>query len=339
MQAHSRLRRLCVGLALALPLLASAQGTLQKVKFSVNPSQVIYLPLFLAVDKGYFRDAGLDVQVMPYKGSANTQMPLLARGDVDISSVVAGPAMFNQLAEGFNIRLVAALTEPRQGYQDGVALVVRKDLWDANAIRTPADLKGRKVDGAAEGNPIDFLLRSTLASANLGKPDVTLSYKPRSPSDTPEILRQKVVDVAGVSEPTATLIEREGIAVRWLSYKDVVPWYQETFLATSETFLKERPDAVRRFLVAYLRAVNEIAGAKGSWTPELLATAKKWTGMPEDLILKIGKLPYWDPSGAIRLDALERVQQFWAKAGLVKKPAPIATVADQKPLALARENK
>jgi hypothetical protein len=61
--------------------------------------------------------------------------------------------------------------------------------------------------------------------------------------------------------------------------------------------------------------------------------------MPEDLILKIGKLPYWDPSGAIRLDALERVQQFWAKAGLVKKPAPIAAVADQKPLALARENK
>jgi NitT/TauT family transport system substrate-binding protein len=333
MKLHSSMLVFVIGLLIAPGAFADP---LQKVRFSVNPSQIIYLPLFIAADKGYFRDAGLDVQVLPYKGSANSQMPLLARGDVDISSVVAGPALFNQIAEGFNIRLVAALTEPHPGYQDGVVMVVRKDLWDAKTISKLADLRGRKVDGAAEGNPVDFLVRNALASAGLSKADVTLSYKPRGPADTPEILRQKVVDVAGVSEPTATLIEREGIAVRWLSYKDVVPWYQETFLATSESFLRERPDAVRRFLIAYLRAVKDVSTANGTWTPPLLATAKKWTGMPEDLLLQVGKLPYWDTSGAIRLDAIDRVQQFWVRAGLVKTPASVATVVDMKPLAQAR---
>jgi NitT/TauT family transport system substrate-binding protein len=316
---------------------AAAAQALQKVRFAVNPGQLVYLPLFVAVDKGYFKDAGLDVQVITYKGSANTQMPMLARGDIDISSVVVGPAMFNQLSEGFGIRLIAALTEPKVGYQDGVVMVVRKDLWDSKAIRTLADLKGRKVDGAAEGNPVDFLVRNALANAGLGKADVTLSYKPRSPSDTPEILRQKVVDVAGVSEPTATLIERDGIGVRWLSYKDVIPWYQDTFLATSEGFLRDHPDALRRFLVGYLRAVRTMANANGTWTPELLGTAKKWTGMPEDLILSVGKLPYWSTTGEVKLDALERVQQFWLKAGLVKKPVAVSRAVEAKPLVQARE--
>lgn len=189
---------------------AQASRQYQKVRFSLNPAQIIYLPLFLAVDRGYFRAEGLDVQVMPYKGSANSQMPLLARGDVDISVVIAGPAMFNQFSEGFNIKLISTLTEPKQGYRDGAVLVVRKDLWDAGAIRKLQDLKGRKVDGAVEGNPVYFLLRSARHSVDQKKSDVTLSYKPRTPGDTPEILRQKVVDVAGVSEPTATLCSAGG---------------------------------------------------------------------------------------------------------------------------------
>ncbi|CAN5510193.1 ABC transporter substrate-binding protein [soil metagenome] len=311
---------------------AAAPAVLSKLRFSVNPGQLIYLPLFLAVDRGYFRAEGLDVQVVPYKGSANSQMPLIARGDVDISSVIAGPAMFNQFADGFNIKLIATLTEPKAGFRDGVTLMVRKDLWDDGSIRKLADLRGKKVDGASEGNPIDFLLRSALASAGLGKKDVTLSYKPRSASDTPEILRQKVVDVAGVSEPTATLIESQGIGVRWLSYKDIVPWYQETYLASSEAFLRDHRDDVKRFLAGYLKAAREVAKAKGQWTPELLALAAKWTGMPADELSKIGGIPYWDVTGAVRVDSLSKVQAFWVDAGLVKKPVDANMMVDVTPL-------
>ncbi|WP_198030901.1 ABC transporter substrate-binding protein [Cupriavidus sp. amp6] len=316
---------------------AQASRQYQKVRFSLNPAQIIYLPLFLAVERGYFRAEGLDVQVMPYKGSANSQMPLLARGDVDISAVIAGPAMFNQFSEGFNIKLISTLTEPKQGYRDGAVLVVRKDLWDAAAIRKLQDLKGRKVDGAVEGNPVDFLLRSALYSADLKKSDVTLSYKPRTPGDTPEILRQKVVDVAGVSEPTATLIESRGIGVRWLSYKDVVPWYQESYLASSEAFLRDHPAAVSSFLTAYLKAVREVAKARGQWTPELLALAAKWTGLPEDLLRSVGGIPYWNEKAGIRLESLARVQRFWVESGLVKKPIDPAKVVDMTQLERARQ--
>jgi NitT/TauT family transport system substrate-binding protein len=312
-----------LSLLVAIAATLATANAAEKVKFSVNPSQVIYLPLFLAADKGYFRDAGLEVQVIPYKGSANTQMPLLARGDVDISSVVAGPAMFNQQADGFNIKLIAALTEPRKGYQDGVVLVVRKDLWDSGAIRRPADLKGHKVDGAAEGNPIDFLLKQTLASAGLKRNDVQLSYRVRTPADFPEVLRQKIVDVAGMSEPTATYTVDQGLGVKFLSYQDVIPWFQETYLSASEQFLRDHPAAASHFLAAYLRAAREIDQSHGAWTPETLAIAVKWTGMPEELLRKLGGVPYWGETGTIRLDALARVQRFWQDEGLVKVPADL----------------
>jgi NitT/TauT family transport system substrate-binding protein len=322
--------------AVLLALVASAAGAAEKVKFAVNPSQVIYLPLLLAVDKGYFRDAGLEVQVIPYKGSANTQMPLLARGDIDISSVVAGPAMFNQQAEGFDIRLIAALTEPRQGYQNGVVLVVRKDLWDSGAIRQPADLKGRTVDGAAEGNPIDFLLKQTLASAGIKRSEVHLTYRVRTPADFPEVLRQKLVDVAGISEPTASYAVEQGLGVKFLSYQDVIPWFQETYLSASEQFLRDHPAAARSFLAAYLRAVREVDASHGAWTQEILAVAVKWTGMPEPLLRQMGGIPYWGETAAIRLDALARVQQFWQDEGLVKTAADLGRLVDTATLAQAR---
>jgi NitT/TauT family transport system substrate-binding protein len=322
-----RIPALSMALVAASATLAAA-GAAEKVKFAVNPGQVIYLPLLLAVDKGYFRGAGLEVQIIPYKGSANTQMPLLARGDIDISSVVAGPAMFNQQAEGFNIKLIAALTEPRKGYQDGVVLVVRKDLWDSGAIRQAADLKGHKVDGAAEGNPIDFLLKQTLAGAGIKRSDVQLSYKVRTPADFPEVLRQKLVDVAGISEPTASYAVAQGLGVKFLSYQDVVPWFQETYLSASEQFLRDRPEAATRFLATYLRAAREVDRSGGAWTPETLAVAVKWTGMPEALLLGIGGIPYWGETAAIRLDALARVQQFWQDEGLVTTPADLGKLVD-----------
>jgi NitT/TauT family transport system substrate-binding protein len=125
--------------------------------------------------------------------------------------------------------------------------------------------------------------------------------------------------------------------VRWLSYKDVVPWYQETYLASSEGFLRDRPDAAKRVLIAYLRAVRHISEAKGQWTPDLIGIAMKWTGMPEDLLRKIGGLPHWSQNAAIRNDSLARVQQFWADTGLVKKPVPVDKLVDVAALRQARQ--
>ena len=48
---------------------------------SINPHFITYVAFFIAVDKGYFHDAGIDLQVSKYTTSANSQLPMLARGE------------------------------------------------------------------------------------------------------------------------------------------------------------------------------------------------------------------------------------------------------------------
>jgi NitT/TauT family transport system substrate-binding protein len=306
----------------------AAGGSGEPVKLAINPAQLQYLPIMLAVDKGYFRDAGVDVEIATYQGSANNQIPLLARGDIDLSPAVSGPSLFNQYSQGFRIKLLSALTLPHEGYRDGVVFVVRKDLWDSGAIREVADLRGHKVDASAEGNPVDFLIRQALDGTGLTPADVGLTHNARTPSDSVEFLRQGIVDATALSEPSATQAEAQGLGVRWLGYQDVVPWFQETFLAASESFATTRPDDARKVLTAYLRAVADLNAAQGRWTPELLQTATKWTGQPADVLEAMGGLMFWSDDGSIDLAALGDVQKYWLGAQLVTSEVPVADLVD-----------
>jgi NitT/TauT family transport system substrate-binding protein len=306
----------------------TADGAGEPVKLAINPAQLQYLPIMLAVDKGYFRDAGVNVEIVTYQGSANNQIPLLARGDIDLSPAVSGPSLFNQYSQGFRIKLLSALTLPHEGYRDGVVFVVRKDLWDSGAIREVADLRGRKVDASAEGNPVDYLIRRALDGNGLTPADVGLTHNARTPSDSVEFLRQQVVDVTALSEPSATQAEAQGLGVRWLGYQDVVPSFQETFLAASETFATTRTEDARKVLTAYLRAVADLNTAQGRWTPEFLGTATKWTKQPAEVLEAMGGLMFWSGDGSIDLAGLGDVQKYWLGADLVTTEVPVADLVD-----------
>jgi NitT/TauT family transport system substrate-binding protein len=324
-----------LGLAgsLALSACASRKGPSRRgdpIVLLLNPIQMAYLPIFYAFDNGYFADEGLNVEFKLYTGSANAQLPLLARGDVDVGGVIAAPALFNQAAAGFGIRLLCALTEPRANYLDGVSVMVRQDIWEQGRMRTLADLRGRSIDAAAQGNPIDLLIRYALREAKLTPDDVTLSYKVRSPSDVPYLFRERQVELAGVSEPTATFIARRGLATKWIGYSDVVPWYQDIFLAASDEFVRSRPDEVKALVRACLRATNAFDASRGAWSPAALATAAKWTKLDKEDLKATGHLPYWSLTGKVDAGALARVQDFWAERRLVRDPADIRLLAGQQ---------
>jgi ABC-type nitrate/sulfonate/bicarbonate transport system substrate-binding protein len=54
------------------------------------------LPIFVAIDKGYFAQQNLDIRVQKISGSTITQLPSLARGSIDIAPIGLGPGFFNQ---------------------------------------------------------------------------------------------------------------------------------------------------------------------------------------------------------------------------------------------------
>jgi ABC-type nitrate/sulfonate/bicarbonate transport system substrate-binding protein len=315
----------------------AADPPLTVVRYAVNPHFITFAAVFDAVDKGYFRDAGIDLQITKYTTSANAMLPSLARGDLDITAVVPGPALFNQFDQGFNIKLVGSVDEPHAGYLDGSVLVVRKDVWDAGTIRKPSDLAGKTIDGAFAGSPISLLTLEAIAAGDLKLSDVKYATREADVGQQFAALNNKVVDVQGTTEPTATAMVAKGVGVKWLSYRDVIPWYTDSYWGVSAAFAKDHPDVVVKFLQAYLKGEQDIEKTHGKLTPDLIATISKWTEIDPDTIKSLGVTPYFGNYGTINADALDRVQKFWMQGGLVKTPVPIDRIIDTAPLAAARK--
>jgi ABC-type nitrate/sulfonate/bicarbonate transport system substrate-binding protein len=336
---HFRLPRLSVAFALALLLLAplAPARTQELEKVRVGLSFVTYsnLPVMLAADKGYYRAAGLDVELQGFSGSSTAQMPRLARGDVDVMPLALGPAFFNQFSQGFDVKLVGALSATKKGWEDTTWLVVRQDEWDSKAIRAPKDLRGKIVDGVAPGSPIDFLALTTIAAAGLTANDVTYGNKFRDPASWASALTNKAVDVQGVPEPFATALQEQHFAHKWVGMADMAPWFNETFLAASTTFARDHHDALVRFMRATLHAASDIEAANGRWTPELVTSLAKYSQLPESTIRSIGT-PAYPGDGQVDLTSVTRQEDFWHARGLVQTEVPASGVVDLTVLRDAR---
>jgi NitT/TauT family transport system substrate-binding protein len=323
--------RLFIALALALALLAPVPPAraqqLENVRVPLSLATYNNLPFFLAQDKGYFRAAGLDVDIEPFNGSSTAQIPRLARGDVDIMPLAIGPPFFNQFAEGFNVKLIGALSAPKKGWNDTTWLVVRQDVWDAKTIRVPKDLRGKIVDGVAPGSPIDFLALSTIAAGGLTPNDVTYSNKFRDPATWVGAMTNKAVDVMGLPEPFATALEQQHLVHKWLGISDIAPWFNETFIAASVPFARDHHDATVRFMRALLRAANEVKAANGKWTPEFIAVIAKYSQLPEATIRSIPG-PANPGDFQIDLASVTRQQEFWHGRGLVTTVVPVSQIID-----------
>jgi len=298
------------------------------VRLMFNPGIYDELPLMLALDKGYFKAANLDVRVSKTPGSLGLIVPYLARGDIDVAPQVMVPAFFNQYTEGFGIKMVASLDETHTGWNDTVYFMVRQDLWDSKKIRKPADLRGANMPKPT-GSPNDFLTIEILAKTGLTVANVHMNILISGgvANFLPAILN-KQFDALSVVEPLATQFEKQHIAHRWLGYQDVIPWYQTAYIAISPSFAKDHHDAAQRFVQAYLRACRDIAATNGKWTPELIDTVVRWSGEDRSVIASIPG-PAYPGEGKISTYSIQRQEQLWLQLGLLKQAVPIGELIDE----------
>ncbi len=249
-------------------------------------------------------------------------------------ALALGPAFFNQFSGGFNIKLLATLEAQRTGWNATSWLVVRQDLWDSKAIRQPKDLRGKIVDGAAEGSPLDLLALTTIQQGGLTLSDVHYSQKFRDPPNWLTAFRNKAVDVQGLPEPIATEMDVQKIAHKWIGLSNAAPWFNEEFIAASPSFARDHHDVVVRFLRAYLRAVRDVQRSRGRWTPELVTCLAKWTSLPESTIRQIPG-PAYPGDGSINNASVAHQEDFWHDRGLVTTIVPPGAFIDSASLSEA----
>jgi NitT/TauT family transport system substrate-binding protein len=307
------------------------------VRVAFNPTLIGYLPLLVAMDKGYFAQAGIDIDAKPFNASAATQLPLLARGDLDISPMVSVPATYNQFAQGFNVMLIAGFGTPKPGRASDAWLTVRQDKVEQ--IKSPADVRGKTVEGGTDGTPFAVLAYGLLDQAHLTPgSDLTLQFKARGTADMLAMAQGKVADVIAMTEPTATNAEQQGLAKRWLTYADLAPWYQSSMLGASGDFLQNHPAVAAKFLEVFAVTCREIDASNGAWTDDLIQVVSNRAGVSADIVKAEGGVPYYDPNVPVSLDSLDRTQQLWVRNGQVQEPIDVQKLVDTQTLNTALQD-
>jgi ABC-type nitrate/sulfonate/bicarbonate transport system substrate-binding protein len=311
----------------ALPSASRGADANDVVRILINPGIYDQLPLYWAIDKGYFSDARIDLRVTKVNTSAGQFVPFLARGDVDVAPMVMVPAFFNQFDQGFGAKIVATLDESHKGWSDTVVFMVRQDLWDSKAIRKPSDLRGKKLVKPI-GAPNDFLTLEILAKAGLTMSNVEMHSSLNGQTTYLPSLINHQYDALSAPEPIATQLEKQGAAHKWLSLQDVIPYYQASYIALSQQFAKDHRDVAQRFVTAYMRACKDVAASNGKWTPELIDEVANWSGQSRDVVSAIPG-PTYPGLSKIARESISRQEAMWYQLGMMKKMVPIDQFIDE----------
>ena len=238
---------LMLGVALALSACASPKsgeeaGALKKIRLPLGYiPNVQFAPLYVAVEKGFFREAGFDVE-FDYRFETDG-VALVAAGEIPFA-MVSGEQVLLARAQGLPVTYVAAW------YQKYPVSVVAKS--EAGVI-IPQDLKGRRIGlpGLYGANYIG--LRALLDAGKLTESDVTLDSVGFNQVELMLTGAQDVVVGYTANEPIQ--LRAQGVAVTELRVSDYVQLASNGIL-TSEKVIAENPELVRAFVGAFLRGVQ-----------------------------------------------------------------------------------
>jgi NitT/TauT family transport system substrate-binding protein len=207
-------------------------------------------PLYIALEKGYFREQNLDIEFVRFGSALDMIAPLSAK-QLDVGSGGIGAGLFNAFSQGIPIKLVAETVRTPESWKSN-AWFVRSDLKDA--IKSPADLKGRTVSLAATCTVIDTELSVLLEKGGLKRSDITV--KTVAYADNPAAFASKSIDFTYGFEPYATTFQTTGVASLWLTGGSVIPNHVQSGILFGPSITAQQ-DVAQRWMVAYLKGARE----------------------------------------------------------------------------------
>ncbi len=245
-------------LVLILGLALAAAPEKKDVTIAVGgKSLVVYLPLTVAEQLGYFADEGLNVRIEDFKGGSAALKALLGRS----ADLVVG--YFDHIvrlqAQGRDLEGVVLM-----GKYPGLVLGVRSDL--ADKVKTPADLKGMKVGVTKPGSSTNYFVFYLLAKQGLKPTDVAIIGVGGGSSAIAAVERKQVDAISHV-EPVITMLESRGqikvlVDTRNKEGAEAVfggP-YPAATLYTHRSFVEKYPETTQRLVNAIVRALQWMQG-------------------------------------------------------------------------------
>jgi NitT/TauT family transport system substrate-binding protein len=217
---------------------AHAQA-LKKVRMGSSSTNVSFLALYTALNRGFFREEGIDLEIifMP----ANLASTAVLNGDLDYNGAVTGTIGAAVHGQPMKV-LIFTVSKPL------LFLMGRKE------IKEPQQLRGKKVAGSSPGGSATLLAIEALKKFGL-EPGRDVSVLPMAGSAASRfaVLESGVVDASLLSVPENIIAQEKGYN-ELIFLGDVAEFPQNGF-GTSEKRIRENPDEVYRMVRATLRGL------------------------------------------------------------------------------------
>lgn len=235
---------LAILLAHSLVLAATpAPAQLKKVRLSATSIAVTELQFRIALVKGFFRDEGLDVEIVLIRGAVGMQA--LLGGSVDYTS--AAGSVIAAASHGMPVRLVLVVNSKPQF-----------DLVGQPDIKSVAQLKGKVVGISSRGGAVDILTQTILAQHGVtANKDATMIVI-GSPEELVAALRTGRIAACLLTQPRQLVLYRDGFTK--LAYSgDYFSTYPTGGAGTTEEKIKNNPAEVLSFVRASLKGQQYFA--------------------------------------------------------------------------------
>jgi NitT/TauT family transport system substrate-binding protein len=292
----------------------------------------------MGIEAGFFEEEGVEIEIVDFNSGALV-VPPLATGDLDVGSGSPSAGLFNAVAQGVEIKIVAE--KARVVPPGHMAFLVSKALVDSGEFQDVADLKGRTVALGGVGTVADRALAEWLAEGGLTVADVNVTQV--AYGDQIAALQNGSIAAAVGLEPSVSTAVAKGAAVRWGGSTDVVPGTQvASAILFNEAFATDERDLATDFLRAYVRSVRayndalepdtgSLVGDKGEEVANILT---KYTNVTDPAAFLSTPLHGVDPNARPSVEGIEADFDYWTKAGLIKGEV---TVEDALDLSLLEE--
>jgi len=282
-------------------------------------------PFSIGIEKGFYAEQGLIIETVPFDSAARMIAPL-STGQLEVGQGVISAGALNAVARGVDIKGIAGASASPPGHGN-TAYVLRRDLVEQ--IRSPADLRGRKLGLAARGTGIEIELAELLRRGGLTLDEVELVQLNFSEQVT--ALANQALDLAAIPEPAATLAVDRGVGHIWLRADELIPNHLTSFIWAGPHFVAQ-PDVARRFLVAALKAVRLYNDAFFKHDPqvreELIQIFIKHTPVKDRGLYDRMVFQGFDPDGRINRESVERDMQYYLATGQLQAPVDLDRLID-----------
>src|SRR3954464_3763514 len=193
-----------------------------------------------ALGEGFYKQAGLDVTIVQGNGSGNTAQ-LVASGRSQLAYADAVPVS-QLIAKGAPMKIVSTI------YQSNPNEVT---ALKKTGVKSLKDLVGKKV-GVPAGSSQAPMLPLFLSANGLKEADMTMINMPVA-SMVPALLQGQVDAILGSMDAYQIQLEQQGAQLDNFPFADYGVPTVSTSIFTSNSFIKDNPDVLRKFIAASLK--------------------------------------------------------------------------------------